>query len=150
MLQPSYWVALLEIKLLMQDSFAAWLNSLEKSRKDTHSKRQTEKCWKTNSKSEFNQPALQGTKHWCDWHKSELQAQGGGMVLDSALALEGLCPEGYRAPQEQKFRNSTCSKCQKDNVKRPIPNRNAINPLYRAPSTNATSAGVSTKHRAEV
>jgi hypothetical protein len=78
MLQPSRWVALLEIKLLTQDSFTAWLNSLAKSRNDT-------RC-----------------------------------------------------------------KCQTDNVKWPIPNRNSINPLYRAPSTNATGARVSTKHRAVV
>jgi hypothetical protein len=81
--------------------------------------------------------------------KSEHQAQGKGVVLDSALLLEGLCLEGYRAPEEQKFRNDTRSKCQKDNVERLIPNWNSINPLYRAPSTNATSAQVSTKHRVE-
>jgi hypothetical protein len=49
-----------------------------------------------------------------------------------------------------KSRNNTRSKCQTDNVERPIPNWNSIKPLYRAPSTNATGARMSTEHRAEV
>ncbi len=72
------------------------------------------------------------------------------MVLDSASALEGLCLEGFRAPEEQKSRNNTHSKYQKDNVERLITNCNSVDPLYRAPSTSGTSARVSIEHRVEV